>query len=258
MTALNWARAHQAGVAAPVVLSATNEAVLKIVPAAAAPAARGRRTPGRERAGLTEVPGRCGAIVPCARDARLPNVGSTNDATGRIQMSTEQPTTSHPSTQRSASPAPVTDAPDRRSAGFRNLALAYVVGVALVVLQSVAYHHYAPKDGSVGQDVPVYFVSGLIGALIAAIGLFRVARAASRPRPHAWAWCSPCSACVIFPVAYFTPITFIWGVTSYLLSREAQPGPLRTAARVLGVIALCLTPLVVVLRAVGVTYQLGG
>jgi len=32
VTALNWARAHQAGVAAPVVLSATNEAVLKIVP----------------------------------------------------------------------------------------------------------------------------------------------------------------------------------------------------------------------------------
>ena len=63
---------------------------------------------------------------------------------------------------------------------------------------------------------------------------------------------------VIFPVAYFTPITFIWGVSSYLLSRDAQPGPLRTMARVLGIIALCLTPLVVVLRAVGVTYQLGG
>jgi hypothetical protein len=32
VTALNWARAYQAGVAAPVVLSATNEAVLSIVP----------------------------------------------------------------------------------------------------------------------------------------------------------------------------------------------------------------------------------
>jgi uncharacterized protein (DUF2237 family) len=32
VTALNWARAHQAGAAAPVVLSATNETVLKIVP----------------------------------------------------------------------------------------------------------------------------------------------------------------------------------------------------------------------------------
>jgi uncharacterized protein len=32
VTALNWARAHQAGAAAPVVLSATNEEVLRIVP----------------------------------------------------------------------------------------------------------------------------------------------------------------------------------------------------------------------------------
>lgn len=32
VTAYNWARAHQDGVAAPVVLAATNEAVLQIVP----------------------------------------------------------------------------------------------------------------------------------------------------------------------------------------------------------------------------------
>ncbi len=32
VTALNWVRAHQDGVAAPVVLGATNEAVLQIVP----------------------------------------------------------------------------------------------------------------------------------------------------------------------------------------------------------------------------------
>jgi uncharacterized protein (DUF2237 family) len=32
VTALNWARAYQDGVAAPVVLAATNEAVLNIVP----------------------------------------------------------------------------------------------------------------------------------------------------------------------------------------------------------------------------------
>lgn len=35
VTALNWARAYQDGVAAPVVLAATNEAVLQIVPLAA-------------------------------------------------------------------------------------------------------------------------------------------------------------------------------------------------------------------------------
>jgi uncharacterized protein len=32
VTAANWARAHDAGVAAPVVLAATNEAVLELVP----------------------------------------------------------------------------------------------------------------------------------------------------------------------------------------------------------------------------------
>jgi len=35
VTAANWARAHRAGVAAPVVLAATNQAVLHIVPLAA-------------------------------------------------------------------------------------------------------------------------------------------------------------------------------------------------------------------------------
>ena len=35
VTAMNWARAYRDGVAAPVVLAATNEAVLKIVPLAA-------------------------------------------------------------------------------------------------------------------------------------------------------------------------------------------------------------------------------
>jgi hypothetical protein len=35
VTALNWARAHQAGVAAPVVLASTNEKVLQIVALAA-------------------------------------------------------------------------------------------------------------------------------------------------------------------------------------------------------------------------------
>ena len=32
VTAVNWARAHEAGAAAPVVLASTNEAVLRIVP----------------------------------------------------------------------------------------------------------------------------------------------------------------------------------------------------------------------------------
>jgi hypothetical protein len=173
-------------------------------------------------------------------------------------MATNQPTSSQASTQRTATTAADTDLPGHRSASFRNLAFTYLVGVALVVLQSVAYHHYKPTDGSVGQDVPVYFVSGLIACLIAAIGLFRVYRSRKPATAPRVGILLSALGLVIFPVAYFTPITFIWGVTSYLLSRDAQPGPLRNVARVLGIIALCLTPLVVVLRVVGVTYQLGG
>ena len=173
-------------------------------------------------------------------------------------MATNQPTSSPTSTQPAASPALGGGSPDHLAANFRNLGLTYVVGVALVVLQSVAYHHYAPSDGSVGQDAPVYFVSGLIGCLIAAIGLFRVSRSHKRATTPRVGIVLSALGLVIFPVAYFTPITFIWGVTSYLLSRDAQPGPLRTAARVLGIVALCLTPLVVLLRVVGVTYQVGG
>jgi hypothetical protein len=148
--------------------------------------------------------------------------------------------------------------PGRRVASVPNLAGTCVLGVVLMLVQTAAYHHYAPTDGSVGQDVPVYVVSGLIGGLIAAIGLFRVARShAGATAPRVGVVLSLLGL-VIFPVAYFTPMTFIWGVTSYLLSRDARPGPLRTAARVLGLVALCLTPVVVLLRLSGVTYQLGG
>lgn len=167
-------------------------------------------------------------------------------------MNTDQPTSI------ATAPLGTAPAPSQPSAGLRALAGAYVLGAVLMIVQSLAYHHYVPKDGTVAQDVPVYLVSGLIGCLIAGIGLFRVRRsrkAASTPRVGI---VLSVLGIAIFPFAYYTPITFIWGVTSYLLSRDAEPGALRTAARVLGTIALCLTPLVVVLRLVGVTYQVGG
>jgi hypothetical protein len=170
-------------------------------------------------------------------------------------MDTDQPV-QHTGTQ-SPAIAPTVSS-ENRSATVRNLLGTTVLGAVLMVVQSVAYHHYAPKDGSVGQDVPFYFISALIGALIAAIGLFRVAhsrKAATTPRVGI---VLAVLGLVVFPVGYYTPLTFIWGVTSYLLSRDAQPGPLRTAARILGIVALCLTPLVVLLRALGITYQVGG
>jgi uncharacterized protein (DUF2237 family) len=52
VTATNWARAYDAGVAAPVVLAATNEAVLEIVPLAAL------------RAHAVDVPDDPGALDP--------------------------------------------------------------------------------------------------------------------------------------------------------------------------------------------------
>jgi hypothetical protein len=173
-------------------------------------------------------------------------------------MDTDQPTrpaTTQSGTQ-SGKPSAATG---RRSASLLALGAAYVVGVVLMIVQSIGYHHYVvPKDGTVGSDIPVYVVSGLFAALIAGIGLLRARRSrkpASTPRV---AILLSVLGIAIFPVAYYTPLTFIWGITAYLLSRDAEPGPLRTAARVLGIVALCLTPLVVVLRLVGVTYQVGG
>jgi hypothetical protein len=168
--------------------------------------------------------------------------------------------TNQPIRQAGAQPSVTESAPlpISRSANGRNLCAATLVGFVLLVVQSVAYHHYEPTDGSVGQDVPVYLVAALIGALVAGIGLLRVVRsrnAATRPRVGVML---AVLGLIVFPVAYFTPLTFIWGATAYLLSRDAQPGPLRTAARVLGIVALCLTPLVVLARVAGITYQVGG
>lgn len=168
-------------------------------------------------------------------------------------MSTDQPT------RRTDTQPPDAAKPDRdRVATLRNVLGFALLGGLLMVVQSVAYHHYAPKDGSVIQDLPVYGVAALIGALLAAIGLFRVARSRKSATAPRVGVVLAALGLVIFPVAYFTPMTFIWGGTSYLLSRDAQPGALRTAARVLGIVALCLTPLVVLGRTVGITYQLGG
>jgi hypothetical protein len=172
-------------------------------------------------------------------------------------MTTAEPTP-HTITQPTTTGEPERGSLGRGSMSYRTLAWLFVVGVALMVLQSLAYHHYAPKDGSVGSDVPVYVVSALIGCLIAAIGLFRVARSRRPATAPRVGLVLSILGLFIFPVAYFTPITFIWGATSYRLASDARPGFLRSAARVLGVVAMCLTPLVIVLRAVGVTYQLGG
>jgi hypothetical protein len=169
-------------------------------------------------------------------------------------MYTDQPTPAT-STQPTSD---VAEPPAPHAATVRNLLILTVLGAGLMVIQSVAYHHYAPTDGSVRQDVPVYIVAALIGAFVAAIGLFRVSRSRKPATTPLVGVVLAALGLVIFPIAYFTPLTFIWGSTSYLLSRDARPGRLRTAARVIGVVALCLTPLVVIARAVGITYQVGG
>ena len=56
VTALNWARAHRDGAAAPVVLASTNAAVLSVVPLEAAARVRGRRTGRPELARALAVP----------------------------------------------------------------------------------------------------------------------------------------------------------------------------------------------------------
>ena len=144
-----------------------------------------------------------------------------------------------------------------RAASWRNLALSYVAGVVLLAVQSVAYHLHT-HENKLASDIPFYVVSGLVGVLIAAIALLRVNRS-SKPttRPTVGIVLSALGI-VIFPVAYYTPITFIWGATACLLARDAAPGAATTTARVLGVVAMLCTVAVVVLRVLGVTYQVGG
>ncbi len=59
VTALNWARAYNDGVAAPVVLAATNEAVLQMVPLAGPSGARRRRARRPELARAVAVRNHC-------------------------------------------------------------------------------------------------------------------------------------------------------------------------------------------------------
>jgi hypothetical protein len=157
-----------------------------------------------------------------------------------------------------AVPASTLDRTGRRRAPWPALLAAGVVGVLALVAQSWFYHLHKPTDGSVAQDLPVYVVSGVLAVAIAGIGLLRVSRSSSDASGPRVGVVLAVLGLVIFPVAYYTPMTFVWGATSFLLSRNAPAGKLRTAGLVLGVLAMCCTLVVVVLRAVGVTYQAGG
>lgn len=144
-----------------------------------------------------------------------------------------------------------------RTATWRNLALSYVAGVLLLTLQSVGYHWHT-HDNKLSSDVPFYLVAGLIGVLIAAIALLRVHRSGKDTTAARVAVGLSAFGVVIFPVAYYTPITFILGATSYLLSRDAAPGRTARVARILGIVAMLCSVVVVIARICGVTYQLGG
>ena len=143
-----------------------------------------------------------------------------------------------------------------RHATWRNLGLSMLAGLVLGVLQNRAYdlHVNDPLLSNIG----VYVVGALLGGGVAALGLLRAhrsSRPASTPRVGI---VLAAVGIVAFPVTYYLPFAFIWGTTSWLLSRDAEPGRLARAAQVLGLVALALTPIVVVLRLIGVTYQVGG
>jgi uncharacterized membrane protein len=144
-----------------------------------------------------------------------------------------------------------------RQASWRNLALVYVVGVVLLGIQSVAYHHYT-HENKLASDLPFYVVSGLIGVLIAAIALVRVNRSSKAMTTPRIGIVLGALAVVLFPVGYYTPITFVWGATAFLLSHDAVPGRAATAARALGIVAMLCQVALVIARICGVTFQIGG
>ncbi len=144
-----------------------------------------------------------------------------------------------------------------RTATGRNLALSYVAGVLLLTLQSVAYHLHT-HENRLASDVPFYVVSGLVGVLIAAIALLRVRHSRKDATAGRVAVGLSAFGVAIFPVAYYMPITFILGATSYLIARDATPGRTTRVAQVLGIVAMLCSVVVVIARACGVTYQLGG
>jgi hypothetical protein len=155
-----------------------------------------------------------------------------------------------------------TESTDTRSATdhvatWRNLALTYVAGVLVLTLQSVAYHLHT-HENRLASDIPFYVISGLVGVAIAAIALLRVHRSTKPATTARVGIVLSAFGIAIFAVAYYMPITFILGGTSYLLSRDAEPGRSASAARVLGIIAMLCSVAVAVARICGVTYQLGG
>jgi NO-binding membrane sensor protein with MHYT domain len=150
-----------------------------------------------------------------------------------------------------------TESKTGRTATGRNLALSYVAGVLVLTLQSIGYHLHT-HDNKLASDIPFYVISGLVGVLIAAIALFRVRRSRKPATTGRVAVVLGAFGIAIFPVAYYMPITFILGATSYLLSQDADPGRTARVARVLGIVAMLCSVAVVVARACGVTYQLGG
>ncbi len=90
VTAINWARAYNDGVAAPVVLASTNEAVLAIVPLEVLQASARRRASRPEFARI--VTGQPPAIAPMIRNGSLPSATAAGSgaSAGSCERSSSQ------------------------------------------------------------------------------------------------------------------------------------------------------------------------
>ena len=133
-----------------------------------------------------------------------------------------------------------------RRATYLNGLAALIVGIAIVTATSQAHHHYDPKAASGWRELPIYAISGLIGYGVAfGLGLLR-ARRSGTTKTTAWtALVLAVVGVVLFPVAWWTPIPFVFGAAAILLGVDANTAAgrsrLNTAAIGLGSLAILAT-----------------
>jgi hypothetical protein len=144
-----------------------------------------------------------------------------------------------------------------RRATYLNGLVALVVGIAIVTATSQAHHHYDPKAASGWRELPTYVISGLIGYGIAfGLGLLRVRRSGTA-KTMAWtALVLAVLGVVLFPVAWWTPIPFVFGAAAVLLGVDANAAAgrsrLSTAGIVLGWLAILATVVLFAYRIIEV------
>ncbi len=143
----------------------------------------------------------------------------------------------------------------KRQATYGNGLIALIVGIALVTITSQVHHHYAPHSSSGWRELPYYVISGAIGYAVAfGLGLLRVRRGHSTKTIGQTALVLGAVGVVLFGVAWYTPIPFVFGAGAVLLGRDGVAaggrGRLNNSSVVLGALAMLGTVAMLAYRVV--------